>query len=193
MHWFVFLLIEVGISLDIFGEMSCKGAQLGSVNKKRTVLLALLVAAWQTAVLGVGVFFGDLLHDIDMKANASSAIGLIVATAVYIILGVRMLIKGKKDGVIEEHRVDIIPYSAALHLSIMIIGYTLLSGFALGFLTNSYLVIFPMLACITFLVVLIGTFVGYRFGYSMKNKVYVIGGVCLLAASAWCLVYYVIH
>ena len=57
MNWIETLLITLGISLDIFGIVTCEGALLAEIDKKRLAAGSLLVALLQT----IALYLGDLV------------------------------------------------------------------------------------------------------------------------------------
>ena len=61
MDWPENLLILLGISLDIFAGMECKGSLLAKIEKKQLVLACAVVSVWQAAALFAGNFLSTLL------------------------------------------------------------------------------------------------------------------------------------
>ena len=183
MSWLEFLLIGAGISLDIFAAFACQGALIPKIHWRHLVLIVLLAVGWQVGALSVGRFFGSLLYGLDTRPNADRATRLIAA-AIFILLGIRMLWKAKKDGQVEEIRQERIPYLSVVRLLGSVTLYTMLTGFAIGFLSADLSFVFPIIACSTALAVGIGVYVGYRFGPQGKYRAYLVGGIMLLAVSA---------
>ena len=186
-----FLIIAAGLSFDIFGEIACEGALIPKISWKRLVGICVVMALWQTGALFVGHFFGDLLFDIDTRPNADRA-GRVIAAAIFIILGIRMLWKAWKNEPVEEHRVDVIPYSVVVKLLAKTTLYMLLTGFAVGFLYDDASFIFPTIAIFTALAVTIGVYVGYHFGAAFKRGTFIASGIAFLLISADIVVRYVL-
>ena len=191
LDWAEFLMIGGGLSLDIFGAIASQAARLPKISKLRMVVICLLAAGWQAGALFVGRYFGNLLYYVDKRPYADRAVRLISA-AVFILMGIRMLWKAKKESQIEEVRQDHIPYKSIFRMLGGITLYTLLTGFAVGFLAMKLQVVLPMIAGLTALAVLIGAWIGYRFGAAWKTKAYFFGGVLFLAVSADVVVRYVL-
>ena len=191
LSWIEFLLIAAAISLDVFAVIAVQGAKLPKINPKSLALIVLLAAGWQTGALYVGRYFGHLLFSIDNRPNSERAVQLIAAS-VFIILGIRMVWKSTRDDMVEESRQDRISYVTVVKLLAGITLYTLLTGFAVGFLSAELQLVLPMIAICTAAAVAIGVFVGYRFGANFKSKCYLAGGMMLLAVSADVVVRYVI-
>ena len=54
------LLIAVGLSLDVFAVVICRGALLSRIEKKRLLLLSAIFALWQVGALLAGSLLGQL-------------------------------------------------------------------------------------------------------------------------------------
>lgn len=178
-----FLIISAGLSFDIFGEIACEGALIPKISWKRLVGVCVVMALWQTGALFVGHFFGDLLFDIDTRPNAERA-GVLIAAAIFVVLGIRMAWKAYKNEPLEEHRIETIPYSVVLRLLASITLYTLLTGFAIGFFNADLSFVLPTIGIFTALAVTIGIYVGFHFGAAFKRGTYIASGVAFLLISA---------
>lgn len=184
------ILITIGISLDVFATIECKGAQLSKIQKKPLILLCSLYAVWQVASLCIGTFAGNLLHQHDLAHDSSST--KIIAVAIFGILGLRMIIKGWKNESIVEHLDNVMAWKRiVISLSLTSIA-TLVVGVALGFLGTSAWALAIIIFCVTVLVVIIGIYVGYHFGYEQKTKAYFIGGVLLMIGALDTMLRYVL-
>ncbi len=191
LDWLEFLMVGVALSLDVFGAIACESARLARINKPRMMLIALLVAGWQTGALFVGRYFGVLLKSLDIRPNADRAERLIPA-AVFILLGIRMLWKAKKEAQIEEVRQEKVAYLKIIKVLGGITLYTLLTGFGIGFLESRLTIVLPIIAGLSVVMTVVGFVVGYLYGAALKTKAYLIGGLLLLAVSADIVVRYII-
>ena len=186
-----FLIISAALSFDIFGEIAAEGALLPKINWKRLVGICIVMAVWQTVALFIGRFFGDLLYAIDTRPNADRA-GRIIAAAIFIVLGIRMLWRAWKNEQVEEHRIETIPYSVVLKLLAKTTLYTMLTGFAVGFLYKDLSFIFPTIAIFTALAVTIGIYIGYHFGAAFKRGTWIASGIAYFLISVDIIVRYVL-
>ncbi len=191
LDWLEFLMVGVALSLDVFGAIACESAKLARINKPRMIMIALLVAGWQTGALFVGRYFGVLLKSLDIRPNADRAERLIPA-AVFILLGIRMLWKAKKEAQIEEVRQEKVAYLKIIKMLGGITLYTLLTGFGIGFLESRLTIVLPIIAGLSVVMTVVGFVVGYLYGAALKTKAYLIGGLLLLAVSADIVVRYII-
>lgn len=181
MNWLETILVTLGISLDIFATVACKGAQLSKIEKKPLVLLCLLFAVWQTAALYIGSAAGTLLRWREGNPNDSAT--EIIAAAILGILGIRMLRLAWLNEPILEYRDDQYAWKSLIgRLALISIG-TLALGTAMGFLGTATVILLTAISAATVLVVISGLYVGYHFGYEQKTKAYAIGGLLLLVGA----------
>ena len=186
-----FLIISAALSFDIFGEIAAEGALLPKINWKRLVGICIVMAVWQTVALFIGRFFGDLLYAIDTRPNADRT-GRIIAAAIFIVLGTRIIWRAWKNEQVEEHRIETIPYSVVLKLLAKTTLYTMLTGFAVGFLYADLSFVFPTIAIFTALAVTIGVYIGYHFGTAFKRGTCIASGIAYFLISADIIVRYVL-
>ncbi len=189
MNWLETILVTLGISLDIFAAIACKGAQLSKIEKGPLIKLCALFAVWQTAALCIGSVAGMFLHRYDMDPDGTMT--EIIAVIIFIVLGVMMLVKAWKNEAILERRDDKYAWKGLVaRLALISVG-TLVLGVALGFLGTAWGVLLLAIAALTVIVVIAGLYVGYHFGYEQKTKAYAIGGVMLLAGAVDTIVRYI--
>lgn len=181
MNWLETILVTLGISLDIFATMACKGAQLSKIEKKPLATLCLLFAVWQTAALYLGSALGTLLRWQDM--NPSGSLTEIIATVIFVLIAVGMFVKAWKNETIVERRDDKYAWKLLIDRLALFSLVTLAVGVALGFLGTATVILLTVIAAATVVVVAAGLYVGYRFGYEQKTKAYVVGGLLLIAGA----------
>lgn len=181
MNWLETILVTLGISLDIFAAMVCKGAQLSKIEKKPMVLLCVLFAVWQTAALYVGSAAGAFLRMREVSPESGNT--EIIAAVIFGVLGVLMIRKAWKKEMIIERRDDRYAWKSLIARLALISTWTLVAGVALGFLGTGTAILLTVISAATILVVIAGLYVGYRMGYEQKTKAYAIGGVLLLVGA----------
>lgn len=190
MNWLETILVTLGVSLDIFAAMACKGAQLSKIEKKPLALLSVLFAVWQTAALCMGNAAGTFLRWRDVHPGGSAT--EILAAGIFAVLGVLMLWKAWKNETIFEHRDDKYAWKGLIaRLALISIG-TLALGAALGFLGTATAKLLIAIPAATVFVVVAGLYVGYRLGYEQKTKAYAAGGVLLLWGAVDTLIRFVL-
>jgi putative Mn2+ efflux pump MntP len=181
MNWLETILVILGISLDIFAAMACKGAQLSKIEKKPITILCVLFVLWQTAALYIGSVSGEFLRRRDMHPGGSAT--EIIAVVIFGVLGILMIRKAWKNEHIVEHRDNEYAWKGLIARLALLSLATLALGAALGFLGTSTVTVLTVIAAATVIVVVAGLYVGYHWGYEQKTKAYAIGGVLLLGGA----------
>ena len=181
MNWLETSLVTLGVSLDIFAAMECKGAQLSKIEKKPLVILCVLFAVWQTVALYIGSAAGAFLHMREMRSESGNM--QIIAAVIFGALGILMIRKAWKNEPILERRDDGYAWKSLIARLALISVCTLVLGVALGFLGTGTVVLLTVISAATVIVVIAGLHVGYHMGYEQKTKAYAIGGVLLLIGA----------
>lgn len=179
MNWIETLMIVCGLSMDVFASVECQGAMVAKIRTKQLVLVALLVSVWQVIALYLGNLGAGLLCKYDIK-ESQVILGEVISVAVFLCLGIRLLIKAWKNDRIDERREDNLGVRKFVRICAVTSFYTFLTGAAFGFLGTSLLSLMLVGIILTVVCVVGGVCVGYHFGYEQKTKVYLIGGILLL-------------
>ena len=181
MNWLETILVTLGISLDIFAAMECKGAQLSKIEKKPLMILCVLFAVWQTAALYIGSAAGSFLRMREVSPSGGNT--QIIAVAIFGVLGVLMIRKAWKNEPVIERRDDRYAWKSLIARLALISTWTLVLGVALGFLGTATVILLTAILAATVIVVIAGLHVGYHMGYEQKTKAYAIGGILLIAGA----------
>ena len=181
MNWLETILVTLGISLDIFAAMECKGAQLSKIEKKPLVILCVLFAVWQTVALYIGSAAGSFLRMREVSTKGGNT--QIISVAIFGVLGVLMIRKAWKNEPVIERRDDRYAWKSLIARLALISTWTLVLGVALGFLGTGTVILLTVILAATVIVVIAGLHVGYHFGYEQKTKAYAIGGILLIAGA----------
>lgn len=179
MNWIENMLIIAGISLDIFAATECQGSLVAKVEKKQLTCLCLLVSIWQFAALYIGNFLSALLMKKDDIAENEVFIGNVIAAAIFVCLGISLVVKAVKNERIHEHREENLGVLKFVHKLAGASIYTLLAGIAFGFVGTNLRISLTMMVYLSVLVVIAGVYTGYRFGFEQKRKAYTVGAVLL--------------
>lgn len=182
MNWIENLLIIIGISLDIFAGMECQGSLVAKINKKHLTKVCVLIVVWQLAALYIGHVLARLLYVNDL-ARDERFIGTVIAAVIFFCLGVRLIVKAIKNERVNEHREENLGFKRFWRMAAVTSIYTLLVGIAFGFLGTNLTAILIMIVCLTVVVVIMGTYTGYHFGFEHKTKAYIGGAVLLWIAG----------
>lgn len=176
-------LITIGLSLDAFAVVGCQGAVVARLEKKQLAIAVALIAIWQTIALLVGDLLVTLLNRFDTHLNAKSMIEEILAALIFLGLGLRMFKKALKNEKLIEKRQDKLNLKKIFALVAKGTACTILVGVAFAFLATDIKTVLLLLACITVGMVIIGLYIGYRFGFEKQSKAYVAGGALFVVAG----------
>lgn len=175
-------VVVLGISLEIFGAMECQGSLVAKIEKRQLFIFCAILAAGQVLALGIGNFLSLFLSRNETQAK-EIFLGQAVAAAIFLFLGIRLLVKAWRNEGIVERREEKFEIKRFLKIYSKGILFTFLAGIALGFLGSSVLVLLVLTLLLTILVTVIGMYTGYRLGFEHKMKAYVLGGLLLIAGS----------
>lgn len=176
------LIIILGISLDIFAAMECQGSLVAKVERKQLAIFCGALAVGQAAALGIGDFISLLLCR-GVDEGDEIFLGQVVAAAIFLCQGARLLLKAWRNERILERRKE--KFDAAEFTRLYARGsiFTLLTGVALGFLGGGMQMILLLAIVLTVLVTVFGMYTGYRLGFEHKVKAYLAGGALLVAGG----------
>lgn len=176
------LLIAVGLSLDVFAVVICRGALLSRIEKKRLFLLSLIFAIWQVGALLIGTLLGKLSVSAKMLQELNS-IWRTGSMIIFVILGIYLFIKAGKGRPIQEKCNDSFPVREMVFLACATSLDAFFAGIGFAFFQTSLLKETISIAAVTVLAVLLGIYTGYRLGYEYRARAYIIGGILLVAAG----------
>lgn len=182
MSWIENILIIGGISLDIFAAMEIEGAMLAHVKRKSLIVACVLVAALQLLFYFGGYFACYQLGRYHVLKNAEK-VGYVVAVVVFALLGVRLIVKAIKREFVHESRRDCIRVRDYIKIIAITSFYTLVAGCACGFVGTSVVMMALVILIFSVLVVVIGLYTGYHYGFESKTGAYVAGAILLWAAG----------
>ena len=110
------LLIAVGLSLDVFAVVICRGALLSRIEKKRLLLLSAVFAVWQVGALVIGSLLGRISNMMETLEELN-VIWRTGSMAIFVILGIYLLTKAKKGRPIQETCRDSFPVKEMIFLA----------------------------------------------------------------------------
>lgn len=178
MKIFELTAIAVGLSLDAFAVALCKGlAMPGKVNKKSAVIIGLYFGGFQALMPLIGYYFGSKFLVYIEKFDHW------IAFALLCIIGINMLREGiadlKNDSIGDDIncKVDVntmVPAAIATSIDALAVGITLSVLNVNIFLSSGFIGI------VTFVLSIVGVFVGHIFGSKYKAKAEILGGIILI-------------
>lgn len=172
------ILMFAGISMDVFAAMEIQGSMIARVNKKTLSIVVLITIALQLLFFNVGYWpcFVLLRNRLSEK---STVLGLGIAAVVFIALGVRLLYKAIKRDTVYEHRCElgVKDYTKIIAVTTL---YTLFAGCASGLIGTNFFAMVGIIILFSFVVVVIGLYLGLHFGFAGKTPIYAVGSALLL-------------
>ena len=176
------LFVILGISLDVFAVMECHGSLVATIHKKQLAAFCILLMLGQGAALGAGNSISLLLYE-NRTGVHEALLGQVVATAIFLCLGMRLFLKAWRNERLDERREEKLNLSETARLYVRTLLFTLLAGLAFGLLQSSITSLLAMILAFTVIGTILGTYTGYRLGFEHKAKAYIAGGALLIAGG----------
>lgn len=166
------ILLSIGLGMDAFAVSVCKGISMKKMNWKKACIIGLYFGGFQAIMPVIGYFFGSSFESI--ITNIDHWIAFILLA----IIGAKMIQEAfQKEE--EEYNEDI-SVKTMLVLSIATSIDALAVGITFAFLKVNLLLAITLIGTITFILSVIGTKIGNRFGDKYKSKAELAGGIILI-------------
>ncbi len=172
------LLLGVGLAVDAFSVSLVAGLSEPQMRRRKSALVAGVFGLFQ----GVMPLLGWLaVHTVLEMFGVLERFVPWIALALLVFLGVRMLLEAKTAGKKEASAAEL-TFSALLLQGVA----TSIDALSVGFTIEHYA--FPaaltaagLIAAVTFVICLLGVFLGKRFGTRFSGGANILGGVILIA------------
>ena len=166
------ILLSIGLGMDAFAVSVCKGISVKKMNWKKACIIGLYFGGFQAIMPVIGYFFGSSFESI--ITNIDHWIAFILLA----IIGAKMIQEAfQKEE--EEYNEDI-SVKTMIVLSIATSIDALAVGITFAFLKVNLLLAITLIGTITFILSVIGTKIGNRFGDKYKSKAELAGGIILI-------------
>lgn len=172
-----FLLLGVGLAMDAFAVSICKGLAMRKVNKKQAVVIALFFGGFQAIMPIVGWFLCKGFQ------NYIEAFDHWIAFALLAFIGVKMIIetlREKEDDVVIEEMDPPLDMKEMLMLAIATSIDALAVGISLAALDRPIVEPAAIIGVVTFVISIIGVYIGNFFGNKYKKRAELTGGIILV-------------
>lgn len=176
------IMVSVGLSLDVFAVMICKGSLLSKIEKKQLVKACAIFAIWQIAAL----LCGNLITEIPVFSHATRSITKVWYSAsclIFAVLGIYMICKAREKKPFLERLENDFPTKVICLWACLTSLDSFFAGIGFGFLDTHILMEAVSILVITILFVILGIYTGYHFGFNHKKNAYWFGGIILIAAA----------
>ncbi len=169
------LLIGIGLSMDAFAVAICKGLNMRKVNKLQCGMIALFFGGFQALMPLIGWALGKQFE------GYITSIDHWIAFVLLLLIGGNMIKESRQKEEEEreqkECRLDI---KELLILAVATSIDALAVGITFAFLKVDIIPAITIIGITTFVISVIGVFVGNIFGSRYKNKAELAGGIILV-------------
>lgn len=172
-----FLLLGVGLAMDAFAVSICKGLAMRKVNKKQAVVIALFFGGFQAIMPIVGWFLCKGFQ------NYIEAFDHWIAFALLAFIGMKMIIETlseKEEDVVVEEMDPPLDMKEMLMLAIATSIDALAVGISLVALDRPIVESSAIIGVVTFVISIIGVYIGNFFGNRYKKRAELVGGIILV-------------
>lgn len=166
------LLLSVGLAMDAFAVSICKGISMKKMNWKKAIIIGLYFGDFQALMPTIGFFLGSAFQS--LITNIDHWIAFILLA----IIGGGMIKESfEKDS---ENRNDDVSFKTMILLAIATSIDALAVGITFAFLKVNLILAVSLIGIITFVIAVLGTKIGNRFGDKYERKAEIVGGVILI-------------
>ena len=165
------LVISLSLCMDSFATSVCKGLEVNDNIIKKSFIVALLFAFFQTLMPILGYFFGSII------SSSLMSIVYLISFLILLFLGVSMIKESESEetilGGFKPKVMTLLAISVSIDAFVVGITYSLLN-------IN---IIIPSIFnyVITFITTIVGVNIGYKFGKCLNKSAKVIGGLILIS------------
>lgn len=173
------LLIGVGLSMDAFAVSMCQGVSMKKLDLRRAALIALFFGGFQSLMPLLGYALGSTFA-------SAVTIGPWIAAALLLILGGKMLIEGirNKGEALSEagtiSRLFVLATATSVDAFAVGVSFSMQEGIVWLVGGTSIFLAVALIGLTTFVLSLIGVWIGNRFGLRYHQTATIVGGVVLL-------------
>ncbi len=169
------LLLSLGLAMDAFSVSVCKGLSMKKLNMKGGVITALFFGVFQGIMPVIGYFLGSRFEKIISSYSHWISFGLLA------FIGGKMILEACKHDENEENDKE---YKLDLKELFILAIATSIDALAVGivFAAEKTNLIFSVsvIGIITFILSLLGVFIGHKFGSKYEKKAEFAGGTVLV-------------
>lgn len=174
MEIFELVLLSIGLGMDAFAVSVCKGISMRKMSWKKACIIGLYFGGFQAIMPILGYFFGNSFES--FITNIDHWIAFILL----LIIGAKMIQEAfQKERDEDEYNEDI-SVKTMLILSIATSIDALAVGITFAFFKVDLILAVTLIGIITFILSVLGTKIGNRFGDKYKSKAELAGGIILI-------------
>ena len=167
-------LIAIGLSMDAFAVSVCKGMGMRRMNFSAALIIALFFGGFQALMPCVGWILGTRFQKYIVSFDHW------IAFLMLLYIGAKMI----KDSAGDSEKEILIGFKTDYReLSILAVATSidaLAVGITIAFLNISIILSSAIIGAVTFILSVLGVWVGSEFGSRFERKAKIIGGVILI-------------
>lgn len=175
--FFTLLLMGAGLSMDAFAVSICKGLSMRKVNKKQCLVIGLFFGGFQALMPFIGWVLGSQFE------QYITSIDHWIAFILLGFIGGKMVVEAirEKDEAVEVGKMDsLLDLKEMFILAIATSIDALAVGITFAFLQVPIVEAVSIIGITTFVISVIGVYVGNFFGNRYKKKAELAGGIILI-------------
>lgn len=173
MNFTTIILIAFALAMDAFAVSITYGTSIHDLKIKSAIKIAIFFGSFQAfmPILGyiAGVGMKDFISGIDHW----------IAFALLSIIGVKMIYESTKLESLEKENKSL-DIHFLLILSIAVSIDAMAVGISFAFLKESILIPIIIIGIITFLLSILGVFIGKKLGHFFEKRIEIVGGLLLI-------------
>lgn len=166
------LLLSIGLAMDAFAVSICKGISMKKMNWKKAIIIGLYFGGFQALMPTLGFFLGAAFQSL------ITSIDHWIAFALLTIIGGGMIKESFDDD--SENKNDDVSFKTMIVLAIATSIDALAVGITFAFLNVNLVLAVSLIGIITFILSVVGTKIGNRFGDKYERKAELVGGIILV-------------
>lgn len=173
----VLFLMGVGLSMDAFAVSICKGLAMRKVNKKQAFVIGLFFGGFQALMPFIGWALGSQFE------SYITSIDHWIAFVLLVVIGGNMVKEAVSEKVGEDEVEQMDPPLDIKEMFILAIATSidaLAVGITFAFLNYPIVEAITIIGITTFVISIIGVYVGNFFGSKYKKRAEIVGGVILI-------------
>ena len=166
------LLLSIGLAMDAFAVSVCKGISMKKMDWKKAIIIGLYFGGFQALMPTIGYFLGSAFQSL------ITSIDHWIAFILLGIIGGGMIKEAFEDD--KENVNDDVGFKTMIILAIATSIDALAVGITFAFLNANLILAVSLIGIITFVISVIGTKIGNRFGDKYERKAEMVGGIILI-------------
>ena len=174
MTFFELFLIGIGLSMDAFAVSICKGLSMQKIDKKYTLCIGLFFGGFQALMPLTGYLLGSQFSEYIERFDHWIAFVLLA------LIGFNMIKESREEEEEEEKPYAGVNFKELLILAVATSIDALAVGVSFAFLGVRIAPAVTLIGCTTFVLTLVGVWVGNLFGSRYKSRAELTGGIILI-------------